>query len=79
MSETKNMNKEIKKIKDSAKKVIEKAGPDSDSSEISSNLSTLDNRYQSLLKELESRCVSMQASYKVISVFMVRYTFLSYQ
>lgn len=71
------MNKEIKKIKDFSKKVIEKAGPDTDSSEISNNLRTLEDRYQSLLKELESRCVTMQASYKVMSVFMVIYKFLS--
>lgn len=65
------MNKEIKKVKEFCKRVMEKSGPNCDSSEIKNTLASLENRYQSLMKNLEDRCVTMQASYKVLSLFQV--------
>ncbi|XP_035224503.1 microtubule-actin cross-linking factor 1-like isoform X1 [Stegodyphus dumicola] len=70
LQEAVDMKPEFKKVKDFVKMIIEKADKSCDSSEIFQCIESLESKHEALRKELESRCTTLNASYKIISIFM---------
>ncbi|GBM08727.1 Microtubule-actin cross-linking factor 1, isoforms 1/2/3/5 [Araneus ventricosus] len=70
LEEAVGMKNEISKLKKFAKVVIQKAGEGTDTTEILKSVDDIEKRYTTVTKSLESRCATLSASHKIITIFM---------
>ncbi|CAL1261306.1 unnamed protein product [Larinioides sclopetarius] len=70
LEEAVGMKNEISKLKKFAKGVIQKAGEGTDTTEILKSVDDIEKRYTTVTKNLETRCATLSASHKIITVFM---------